>query len=686
MTYTIQAVAGVAVALAAIAGVALRRTRRWFVKALGIDENAHKEKESMIMRTAPAAVAVRADDGIFVPLAKHAAVDQEAPNPSEATSNMDGGPEQPQPEAKGSKAAYAPKWWQRLLVGAIVSVFVAFTVMVVAPYEIVGGSAGSLLFSLRDVWQLFVLPAAMAAVVATLLLTVLRGRAFNAVLMVLFSFGLCCYLQVLLLNGGLPTSDGNAITWTDYAQQAGISALVWAVVLLVPWLASHLNIRVAHGAVALVSVALVVVQAVGVASLFSDDLMKVFNPEIKYTASEYTLTENEMFTVSPKSNVIVLILDAYDTANLETALEDDPYLLDNMTGFTWYKDSVGAMIPTRYGVPFLLTGQYPQKGEKFSTFLNERYERSSFLADIDEAGYSIGLYTDTLGLEYMPEDRVRALVYDRTVNIIPPTADFEVRLDEEGTYAVLMKCALYRDLPWLAKPFFWYYTDEVNNAMIGRDSMEFSTDGVPYAMDDARWYETLKNTRLSFEDDADDHAGAYRFIHLQGAHYPFSIDENGKFLGEWQSTRERQALGSMRMANEYLAQLKQLGVYDCSTIIITADHGDWYLTEHPLEEPVSPVLLVKPANAPDEPYYISSAPVSTYDVLPTVIAGIQGADAGKYGLPVYEIPEAEDRERYYYETTSKNQHDWKLLEYKIGLDVHDIRNWELTGEEWDMQK
>ena len=47
MTYTIQAVAGVAVALAAVAGVALRRTRRWLVRALGIDENARKDKEQM---------------------------------------------------------------------------------------------------------------------------------------------------------------------------------------------------------------------------------------------------------------------------------------------------------------------------------------------------------------------------------------------------------------------------------------------------------------------------------------------------------------------------------------------------------------------------------------------------------------------------------------------------------------
>ena len=40
MTYTIQALAGVAVALSAVLGVALRRTRKMLFKMLKIDEKA----------------------------------------------------------------------------------------------------------------------------------------------------------------------------------------------------------------------------------------------------------------------------------------------------------------------------------------------------------------------------------------------------------------------------------------------------------------------------------------------------------------------------------------------------------------------------------------------------------------------------------------------------------------------
>ena len=52
MTYTIQALAGVAVALGAVAGVAFRRTRKVLFKMLKIDENRGKTAEQDILRLA----------------------------------------------------------------------------------------------------------------------------------------------------------------------------------------------------------------------------------------------------------------------------------------------------------------------------------------------------------------------------------------------------------------------------------------------------------------------------------------------------------------------------------------------------------------------------------------------------------------------------------------------------------
>lgn len=666
MTYTIQAIAGVAVALAAVAGVALRRTRRWLMKKLGIDENAHKEVEGSVHRR---------EDGLALIYEGEEKIRPQSV--SADTSRDDSG--QLSTRAKGTAG-----WRTRAAFAFAISFFVVFTLMIVGPFETVGGAEGSLTFALRDVWSVFVLPALVALVVLTTVLSIVRGKAYDAVLLVVFGLGVCCYLQALFLNGGLPQADGRPIDWSEYVQPMVVSAIVWIAVVTLCLVAGVRRGNTARRFAAILSVALIIVQGVGVASLFSEDFVKLVDPSVKYVASEYQMTDKGMYSVSNKSNVIVFVLDMYDTSNLEEAVASQPDLLDEMKGFTWFTDSLGSMIPTRYGLPFLLTGQYPQQGEKFSTFLEQRYERSSFLSDIDAANYSIGVYSDTLGQEYMKEDRVRALIYDHADNILPPEPGTRPVVDSRDTFLALMKCSLYRDLPWVAKPPFWYYTDEVNKAMVDEDATPTGAGENLYIMDDARWFEKLKAQGLSLEEGEE--LGAFRFIHLSGAHYPFNIDESGTYIGEDASDIQRQSIGSMRMTAQYLRQLKEIGAYDCSTIIITADHGTWYLTDEALDRPTSPILLVKPARAADIPCRISTAPVSSLDVLPTVMEGVEGADADKYGRTVFDIAEGEQRDRLYYETTSRGGHDWKLYEYVVRPGLDDMENWVLTGAEWAMQE
>lgn len=50
MSYTVQAVAGVAIALGVVFGVVWRRVKRGANRALGRDENAGKEFEDEIVR------------------------------------------------------------------------------------------------------------------------------------------------------------------------------------------------------------------------------------------------------------------------------------------------------------------------------------------------------------------------------------------------------------------------------------------------------------------------------------------------------------------------------------------------------------------------------------------------------------------------------------------------------------
>ena len=671
MTYTIQALAGVAVALSAVAGVAFRRTRKALFKMLRIDENASKEVDSGIWRIAAATDNIYKDSDFFV----------------ENTSGVDGGKAKALHSNAKQFSSYT--WPRRFAISLIVAIFAAGTLLVVAPYELVAASEGSLIYGLHTVWQPVAFFGAAVSIVVAVLLSLFRGKAFFALTCIVFSIGLGCWIQALFMNGGLPLANGMELDIFEHKRMLLFSSAIWFLLIAAPLAVGFFfkKMRVVQTTVVALSLALIVVQGVGVASLFmntvEDDI-----PESAEALSSYVMTREGINSVSAdKHNVVVFILDTLDTQFLIDAVDAHPEMLDEFTGFTWFQDSVGSMVPTRYGNVFLLNGVMPEHGEDWEHFLRRRYVDNDYLHFINDAGYSIGLYTDTLGVEWVSDEQTRD-VYDTTFNIRPLTRE-ERAFNPEKTVRVLVKCALYRDMPWAIKPFFWFYTDEVNRAMVETSVISTGTDNEPYVTDDAKWLDDLQESGISTEDE---HAlsGSFRYIHLLGTHWPYSLNEVGDFVGTNAVTLDQQTQGTMFGPAEYIRLLKENGVYDNTTIIITADHGDYYPVYEPLEEPASPVMLVKPAQSEEldaQPLKVSRAPVQASDVLATVLDSMgYPEEAAKYGIPIFEIPEDVARPRRFLATlfnAHDSTRDGDVLEYDIDGYVLDMDNWTLTGEIWN---
>lgn len=64
MTYTIQAIAGVVIAVGAVAGIYWRRAKKKVSEKLGIDENRNKEVESDVLEIKEDAPETKAEDTI----------------------------------------------------------------------------------------------------------------------------------------------------------------------------------------------------------------------------------------------------------------------------------------------------------------------------------------------------------------------------------------------------------------------------------------------------------------------------------------------------------------------------------------------------------------------------------------------------------------------------------------------
>ena len=643
MTYTIQALAGVAVALSAVIGVAWRRLRRVVLRVLKVDENAGKTVETHVSRVVDAS--------------------PDLPT-SKPTTLM---------APKGGAYDGAPLTWpKRFGIALVAMALFMFTNFVAAPYEIVGANGDSLLFNLHDVWIVMLAFAFLAGTAVALLLSALRGRAFDVAVAIVFALGAASLAQALFMNGGLPTADGKAVDWGGFAGSTATSLVVWAALVAA---AIVFVVKVPSlGRLGLCSLAVVLmlVQGVGVARYVKRAITQ---------PAEYMVSKQGLFEVSDKSNVIVFIVDTVDTQEFDTVLADYPDTLDSFTGFTYFRNSVGSMIPTAYGVPFLTTGQMLNAGDDYASYVDGRWEKGSFISDVaNDANYSVSLYADCLYTG-------KSLYGDMTDNI-HPAADKGV--DVWATIGILSKVSLYRNAPWAAKSAFWYYTDDMNQAVLGIGSGETSDYDTPYVIDDGAYYDELKSRGLSVSDEQDK-AGALKVIHLNGSHVPFVYDENMD-VPEGGSTMEQQTRGVFRIVEQYLDDLKELGVYDDSTIIITADHGYWGSTLHgesapttdDLNHPISPVCLVKPAGARGE-YQVSEAPVSHADFQPTVLKAMgDEADAASFGdgTSYFDVSDTAQRLRYFVMERYDGVHETTMDQYVVDGDALDFSNWSYTGVSW----
>ena len=715
MTYTIQAVAGVAVALSAVAGVAFRRGRKLFLKLIDVDEDAKREFEPDISRTGAAALAEEAKTAApptaatptsAAPTAN--AHDETAPTAAAQTagahdapsSDMPGKAPAPTPKKKlfDGIVPHNPTWRQRLAYSLVVTLFAVFTVFVFSPLEVVGGSADSLVFTIFDIWWVLLLPGAGIVAGWSLILSAFRGRGFSIMLAITFAIGLAAYLQALVMNIGLPLANGDTIVWADYLSMQIVSAFAWALVLILAIAYALLKSKRAKGIMCTAAVCLFVVQLAGAASLFISPTEQTeivggdgdaLNTDLAHRA-EVVMTEDQMYTVSPKSNVVVFVLDTYDNAYLNSAMRNYPektqHVLDYFTGFTYYKNATSAMIPTRFAIPFMMTGEMPTPDEPFSVYKAQRYPRSTFLQQLHDQNYSIGLYTDSLTISSLPQseqDRITNL----TVNMHKLSSS---TVDFGGALYALYQMGLYRDAPWSLKWAFWYYTDSINSMIVKYDPLAAPEETI-YVMDDIRYFSRLQKYGLTIEDDGYD--GAFRFIHLLGSHYPFNYDEEVNDLGTDGSSVIPQSIGALRIVGEYIEDLKALGVYDETTIIVTADHGYWTITLDPIEETSTPIMFIKPAQSEsldDLPMVDDMTPVSHLDLQATILEAM-GADESEWRAYGYSMLSPEEipanRERLYLTTDSEpDLTDVRLREYKITGDSQDWSNWSETGRIWSTQE
>lgn len=653
MTYTIQALAGVAVALSTVLGVAFRRTRKKLVKALGIDENAGKEVDPAWCRVDENGNPIIAEEDLHTIEARKTSIFVKKEKGEKK-------------EDKGIK----PGWFRRFILSLIVCTFGGFTLGIVAPYEIVAGAGGSLSFALSDIAIPMAVFTIIAILITAIVLSLFRGKLFTVLLALAFAVSLCFYIQAMFMNNGLPSADGREVDfWGDHKTMMIVSLIVWIVLIVGIALVSNINRSRFQGFAAAISIVLIFVQAVGVGSLFANQITeRSYSSDLGPTQ----ITEDGMNEVSSKNNVIMFVLDRFDTKTMDSVLQEYPDALNEWQGFTYFHNSNSVMIPTNNAIPYMLTGVHPDEGEDLVHYRETRYQRSTFLKDMHDSNYSVGIYSPDLQLNKMSDEDSQKYVASNTINIHPLSS---MKINVENAVKSLIKCSLYRDAPWVFKERFRFYTDDIN-----RNVISYQSDGSPadtvHVTDDVRYYEKLKDSGITVDDRG--YNGAFRLIHLNGDHDPYYLNENAEDVGVGNSDETTQARAAIHIVNEYLKQLKEKGLYDNATIIITSDHGNWHSSEDLPDYATTPIMFAKKSGTGEGNVVRTDSPVSHSQLMATILSAM-GQNYSKYGSTIFE-DDPSMSVRDFWMISSDGRYSHSMFHYKIEGDSTDFNNWHFTGE------
>jgi hypothetical protein len=283
-----------------------------------------------------------------------------------------------------------------------------------------------------------------------------------------------------------------------------------------------------------------------------------------------------LVTLSSEKNVLVLLLDGFQSDFLSEMLEAEPRIAADLEGFTFFANAVGASPTTYLAMPVIHSGTHVADGQNLAAVYEEAVVRGSFVAKLAQAGYDAMVVNAILGK--CPRgatcDNSDQLVHGRLV----------VGLD---TAAFLIDLALFRAAPHVLKP--WIY----------REGQWWSP-----------WRLRVDIPRTSngllelLADGAKPGAGrpTVRFVHLFSSHAPATLDARCGAIEGLQWTRPL-AIGQARCAVAkligLLRSLRERGLYDQTAIFVIADHGAGLPRpgEFEIGAQASPLVMIKPLKA-----------------------------------------------------------------------------------------
>lgn len=413
------------------------------------------------------------------------------------------------------------------------------------------------------------------------------------------------YVQYLFFNINLGELNGAKFYWSNNYPCSITDAIIWIAIIILAVIAKKNNKqKIFYN----VSYFIFGIQLLTTITIIITSSKAMFSTEITIASGE------QQFNVAEENNTVIFVLDAVDNSFAKKLYETNPEVYADLKDFTFYTNTCSVYDFTALSMPQMFTGStYDSCDVDYVEFYNRLHRNDYKVLFFNYEEGNRSLYNIKPFLDNYYED---------------DNSNYEFSIDCARILSASLRYSLYNIMPNMLKELIKPETISFNQLILVSACDE--SNNMFY--DNVEFY---NNMHLTIDGNM---KNAFIMQHIKGAHLP--CDD---FVNETEYC--------MRIVADYINQMKVLGVYDDSTIIITADHGVHAKGNSLYPIAATPVFLIKEPNSKHTEMNFCDAPIEHTDFLATILlnAGLynEEVDAGRFGFSIYDF-EGKERERTCY--------------------------------------
>ncbi len=511
-------------------------------------------------------------------------------------------------------------YFKKALIALLPSALLSFMFFIWGSIEVYFSNPNDFPFPVKEALFPLVILFALSTVVLTLIIALFKGTWFRVLLGLVTGVSVASYVQNMFLNIDLGLFEGGLTDWTLFEYNNVPNALIYVGILLAVALAVVCVKKYYKNIVLGLSCLLLLMQG----SAFAVSLASATNSS---TLPKYVLNGDTQMNVSKNQNVIVFVLDYFANTYYDDVLDEYEEAKDYFTDFTYYNNCDPVYIGTFPSIAHLMTGKPFDMNVKIDAWFQSAWEgekAGNFYSALKNNNFETRLFSRSpraLGLQFAGGKLDNLLDTEQ----LP----VQTIVNQKQLMKCMTRLSCFRLFPHVLKKYVEIPAEEYlkisNTKVQGQENIVI----------DAQYYKKLKDTGLTVENSD---KNLFMVQHLGGAHEPYILSKDVEEVKKSDLTTT--AFASLKIVHEYIEVLKEKGLYDDATIIITSDHGD-------KENNMQVIYFIKEKGAKKEKMAVTNAPISHLDFEGTILtnAGLENVKKQNNLTSIYDFEEDDERER-----------------------------------------